>query len=41
MMHSGAKIHWEDSGPEEADELVTGREGTAWTKRVCMAHEKT
>ena len=41
MMHHGAKINWEDSEPEEDDELVTGVEGVAWTKKECVAHEKT
>lgn len=35
MMHPGAMINWGNSGPEEADELATGIEGIAWTKKAC------
>lgn len=34
-------MNWEDNEPGEADELMRGTEGRAWTKRVCMAHVKT
>lgn len=33
-MRDGTKTNWEDREPEEADELVRGVEGRAWTKSV-------
>lgn len=35
MMHHGAKLKLEDSGPEEADELVTGMREEHDKERVC------
>lgn len=40
MMHHGAKLKWEVSGPEEADELVTGMR-EEHEQRECVAQGKT